>query len=71
MKRIIRRYDPTFNSIIELIEKESKQSKWSNSEGMRVIAKYTYGIKISKLNGSWSRITVLDEKKYSWLLLKI
>ena len=56
---------------MELIEREAKESNWGNSEGMRVIAKYKYGVKISKFEGDWRRITVLDEKKYAWLLLKI
>lgn len=68
---IIKWYEPTFKPIIELIEKEAKESKWGNSEGMRVIAKYKYGVKISKASGDWHRIVVQDQKKYAWLLLKI
>ena len=68
---IIKWWHPTFNPIIELIEREAKESKWGNSEGMRVIAKAKFGVKISKTEGVWRRIVVVDEQKYAWLLLKI
>ena len=69
--KVIKWYEPTFNPIMELIGREAKESNCGNSEGMRVIAEYKYGVKISKFEGDWRRITVLDEKKYAWLLLKI
>jgi hypothetical protein len=68
---IIKWYQPNFNPIMELIEREAKEAKWGNSEGMRVIAKAKFGVKISKTDGMWRRIVVVDEQKYAWLLLRI
>jgi hypothetical protein len=69
--KIIKWYEPTFKPIIQLIAKEAKESKWGNSEGMRVIAKHKFGLKISKASGDWHRIVVLDEQKYAWMMLKL
>ncbi len=71
MTKMIRWYEPTFNPIMELIEREAKEANWGNSEGMRVIAKAKFGVKISKFEGEWRRIYVEDEQKYAWLLLKL
>ena len=70
MKKIYR-WQPEFNRAIELFEREAKESKWSNSEGIRVIAKYKYGAKVSKLSGQWNKIVCVDDKLFAWLLLKI
>lgn len=71
MKRVIRFYHPEFNPIMELIEQESRLANWHNAEGMRVIAKSKFGVRITKLQGIWSRIYVEDEAKFAWLILKI
>lgn len=71
MTRIIRWYEPEFKPIMELVESEAKLANWGNSEGMRVIAKSKFGIKISKFEGDWRRIYVEDEDKFMWLMLKI
>jgi len=71
MSRIIRWYEPEFTPIMDLVEKEAKLANWGNSEGMRVIAKSKYGVRISKFEGAWRRIYVEDEAKFSWLLLRI
>jgi hypothetical protein len=69
--RKIYRHHSEFNRAIELLEREAKESKWGNSEGVRVIAKYKYGAKVSKQNGHWHKIVCVDEKKFMWLLLKV
>lgn len=69
--KLIKFYEPIFNPIIELIEKEAKLAGWANHEGMRVIAQAKFGVKISKFEGRWSRIKVEDETKYAWMLLKL
>jgi hypothetical protein len=69
--KTIRWYEPTFQPIMELVEREAKLAGWGNSEGMRVIAQAKFGVKISKFEGVWRKITVEDEQKYAWLLLKI
>lgn len=69
--KLIRFYEPTFNPIIELIEREAKLAGWGNSEGMRVIAKAKFGVKISKFDGQWGRIYIEDEQKYAWMLLQL
>ena len=71
MKRIIRWYEPEHKLIMDVIEKESRLAKWHNSEGMRVIAKSKFGVRITKMNGFWNRIYVEDEEKFMWLMLKI
>ena len=70
MKKIYR-WNPEFNRAIELLENEAKESNWSNSEGVRVIAKYKYGAKVSKLEGKWHKIVSVDDKKFAWFLLKL
>ena len=69
--RVIKWYDPNFNSIMGLIASEAANANWANHEGMRVIAESKFGVKISKLEGVWHKITVLDEKKYAWMLLRL
>ena len=54
-----------------LIEQESRLANWHNAEGMRVIATAKFGVRITKLDGHWNRIYVLDEEKFMWLMLKI
>lgn len=69
--KIIRFHEPTFDPIISLIEREAKLAGWHNSEGMRVIARAKFGVKISKFAGQWGRIYIEDEQKYAWMLLKL
>jgi hypothetical protein len=69
--KFIRFYEPTFNPIMEFIEKEAKLAGGGNSEGMRVIARAKFGVKISKFSGQWGRIYIEDEQKYAWMLLKL
>ena len=71
MKKVIYSYHPEHKPIMALIEQEAKLANWGNSEGMRVIAKAKYGVRITKLDGFWNRIYVEDEEKFMWLMLKI
>ena len=71
MTHKIYRWSPEFNRAIELLENEAKESNWGNSEGVRVIAKYKYGAKVSKLEGKWNKIVCVDDKKFAWFLLKL
>ena len=70
MKKIYS-WQPEFSKAMELLEREAQESNWANSEGIRVIARYKYGAKVSKQDGRWHKIVSLDDKKFAWFLLKM